>query len=149
MSDTPETSTEASFVPSADDALTMAVNLARNCGWAVFPCSATKAPTIPGPGGYKHATKDPDEIKALWRRHPAPLIGVATGSVSGIWVLDIDVKHQEAVDWWHLAHPRLLPTRAFRTRSGGVHCYFHSGEGIGNSTSRPVRGIDVRGDGGY
>ncbi len=149
MSDIPETSTDASFVPSADDALTMATNLARNCGWAVFPCSVTKAPAIPGPGGYKHATKDPDEIKALWRRHPAPLIGVATGSVSGIWVLDIDVKHQEAVDWWHLAHPRLLPTRAFRTRSGGVHCYFHSGEGIGNSTSRPVRGIDVRGDGGY
>jgi hypothetical protein len=149
MSDTPETSTEASFVPSADDALTMATNLARNCGWAVFPCSVTKAPAIPGPGGYKHATKDPDEIKALWRRHPAPLIGVATGSVSGIWVLDIDVKHPEAVDWW-MAHNRLLlPTLAYRTRSGGVHCYYRDAAGLTNSTSRPVRGIDVRGEGGY
>jgi len=42
----------------------MGTNLARNCGWSVFPCSVTKAPAIPGPGGYKHATKDPDEIKA-------------------------------------------------------------------------------------
>ena len=67
MSDIPETSTDASFVPSPDDALTMATNLARNCGWSVFPCSVTKAPAIPGPGGYKHATKDPDEIKALWQ----------------------------------------------------------------------------------
>src|SRR6188508_892228 len=149
MSDTPETSTEASFVPSADDALTMAVNLARNCGWAVFPCSATKAPTIPGPGGYKHATKDPDEIKALWRRHPGPLVGVATGSVSGVWVVDIDSpRHVEAWQWWQDHHPR-LSTRVFQTRSGGLHLYFRDGQGIGNTASRICRGIDTRGDGGY
>jgi hypothetical protein len=149
MSDIPETSTEASFVPSADDALTMATNLARNCGWAVFPCSATKAPAIPGPGGYKHATKDPDEIKALWRRHPGPLVGVATGSVSGVWVVDIDSpRHIEAWQWWQDHHPR-LSTRVFQTRSGGLHLYFRDGQGIGNTAGRICRGIDTRGDGGY
>jgi len=147
MSDIPETSTEASFVPSADDALTMATNLARNCGWAVFPCRLDKRPACPH--GFKDASRDPAQIEALWRRYPAPLIGIATGAVSGVWVLDIDVKHQEAVDWW-MAHNRLLlPTQAYRTRSGGVHCYYRDAAGLPNSTNRPVRGIDVRGEGGY
>jgi hypothetical protein len=147
MSDTPETSTEASFVPSADDALTIGANVAARYGWAVFPCRLDKRPACPH--GFKDASRDPPEIEALWQRYPGPLVGIATGAVSDIWVLDVDVKHQEAVDWWHLAHPRLLPTRAYRTRSGGVHCYYRDAAGLTNSTRRPVLGIDVRGEGGY
>jgi hypothetical protein len=147
MSDTPETSTEASFVPSPDDALMIAGNVASRYGWAVFPCRLDKRPACPH--GFKDASRDASEISALWRRYPGPLVGIATGAVSGVWVLDVDVKHQEAVDWW-MAHNRLLlPTRAYRTRSGGVHCYFRDADGLPNSTRRPVLGIDVRGEGGY
>jgi hypothetical protein len=147
MSDTPETSTEASFVPSADDALTIGTNVAARYGWAVFPCRLDKRPACPH--GFKDATRDPPEIEALWRRYPGPLVGIATGAVSGIWVLDVDVKHQEAVDWWRRHDRLLLPTRAYRTRSGGVHCYYRDADGLPNSTRRPVLGIDVRGEGGY
>ena len=147
MSDIPETSTEASFVPSADDALTIGTNVAARYGWAVFPCRLDKRPACPH--GFKDASRDPPEIEALWRRYPGPLVGIATGAVSGIWVLDVDVKHQEAVDWWRRHDRLLLPTRAYRTRSGGVHCYYRDADGLPNSTRRPVLGIDVRGEGGY
>jgi hypothetical protein len=147
MSDSPETSTEASFVPSPDDALMIAGNVAARYGWAVFPCRLDKRPACPH--GFKDASRDPPEIEALWRRYPGPLVGIATGAVSGIWVLDIDsARHVEAWQWWQDQHSR-LSTRVFQTRSGGLHLYFRDGQGIGNTAGRICRGIDTRGDGGY
>lgn len=133
-----------------DDVCRLAQNLARNCGYAVFPCSETKAPAIPGPGGYKHASKDPDQIEHLWREHPGPLIGIATGAASGVSVLDADMaKHPTAVIWWRAHHRRLLPTRTFETRSGGLHCYFLHRHGVTNTQAKLCEGIDTRGEGGY
>jgi hypothetical protein len=134
-----------------DDVCRMAIALATNCGYAVFPCLENKAPAIPGPGGYKHASGDPAAIFKLWHDNPGPLIGVATGAVSHLWVLDIDQKHPEAVLWWQDNHHRLLPTRAYETRSGGIHLHYRDGDGdgVGCTTSRICKGIDTRGDGGY
>ena len=129
------------------EARQIALNLARNCGWLVLPVRADKAPACPG--GFKSASKDPDAIAELWRRWPAPLIGIATGEASGVAVLDLDAKHPEAVRWWRANEKRLPETRAFRTRSGGLHCYFRHSPGLRCSTGRPVPGLDVRADGGY
>jgi hypothetical protein len=131
------------------DAASLAQNLARNCGYAVFPCGKRKVPAIPGPGGYKHASKDPDEIAQLWRKWPGPLVGVATGAVSGISVLDVDQKHHEAWEWWQRNYHRLLPTRTYGTRSGGLHLYFRHLDGVICTTGRICKGVDTRGDGGY
>jgi hypothetical protein len=80
----------------------LAQNLARNCNYAVFPCSEQKMPLRPkreGGDGFKDATKDPDKIAWLWRHWPGPLIGIATGATSNIIVLDFDVKHDTARAW--------------------------------------------------
>lgn len=130
-----------------DEALRCAQNLAKNCGWAVLPVHADKAPACPR--GFKAATADPDEIAELWRCWPAPLIGIATGEASGISVLDLDVKYPEAVRWWRANEKRLPETRAYRTLNAGVHCYFRHKPGVCCSTGQPVRGVDARGDGGY
>jgi hypothetical protein len=42
-----------------------------------------------------------------------------------------------------------LPTRAHRTRSGGVHLLFEHAPGLRCSTNKIARGVDVRSDGGY
>ena len=75
-------------------------------------------------------------------------MGIATGAASGIAVLDLDIKHPEALRWWRDNENRLPVTRTFRTRSGGVHLYYTYAPGIRCSTSRPVPGVDVKGDGG-
>src|SRR5271168_1150948 len=97
------------------DVAQLAQNIARNLGWPVFPCHEdTKAPVRPksqGGNGFKDATRDPAEIAELWRRWPGGLIGVATGEVSGIDVLDIDFKHEIAVKWWTAASKRVPSTR--------------------------------------
>jgi hypothetical protein len=122
-------------------------------GLPCFPCGGNKAPTIPGDGGYKHATADPVALGMLWGCYPGPLVGVRTGAASGLAVLDIDApKHPEA-DVWLAAHRAELPvTRIHRTRSGGLHFVFGHAPGVRNSQGRPGRpaaGVDTRGDGGY
>ncbi len=125
----------------------LAANLARNAGYAVFPVRDDKSPACLG--GFKSAAKDADAIDELWKRFPAPLIGVATGEVSDLAVLDLDRKHPEAARWWRLNETRLPATRTYRTRSGGVHLYFRHRAGLRCSAGRPVPGVDVRCEGGY
>ncbi len=129
----------------------IATNIARNCGWATFPCGIDKKPTRPerdGGQGYKDATTDPERIAELWHRWPGPLIGIATGTASGIDVLDIDT-HETALAWWTVAAKRIPPTRAYHTRSGGRHIYFQHAPGVRNTGSKLAKGVDTRGDGGY
>jgi hypothetical protein len=122
-------------------------------GLPCFPCSEQKSPTIPGPGGHKHATDNPAALRALWRRNPGPLVGVRTGEASGLSVLDIDgPKHPEA-DVWLAAHRAQLPaTRIHRSRSGGLHFIFRHVPGVRNSQGGQrclPKGVDTRGPGGY
>ena len=70
----------------------------------------------------------------------------ATGLRSGVSVLDIDVKHADALGWWQRYASFLPPTRAFRTRSGGIHLYFQHRPGV---TNKARQGVDVRGEGGF
>jgi hypothetical protein len=134
-----------------DRALTAACALGRQ-GYACFPCGPNKRPVIPksdGGEGYKDAVTDPEAIEALWRRHPGVLVGVATGEMSGIAVLDIDaVKHPEAQAWWEVHRERLEPARTHRTRSGGLHLIYRHRPGLRCSTSRINHGVDVKADGG-
>ncbi len=132
---------------AAAEALRCAKNLAKNCGFAVLPVREDKRPACPG--GFKSASKDAAEIAELWRKYPTPVIGIATGEVSDLAVLDLDVKHPEAIRWWRKNVSRMPGTRAFRTRSGGVHLHFRHAPGVRCATARPVPGVDVRGSGGY
>jgi hypothetical protein len=134
--------------PGHNEVAALAKNLARNCGFAVFPCRGDKSPATPY--GFKDATSDANAITALWRRYPGLLIGIATGEASGVDVLDIDAaKHTVALTWWEAASLRMPPTRLYGTRSGGLHAYFIHADGVANTTSKLARGVDTRGSGGY
>src|SRR5437763_1799333 len=129
------------------EACSLAQNLAHNYGYAVFSCHQDKNPATLH--GFKDATADPELIAKLWRRWPGPLIGVATGAASGISVLDVDIKGDEARGWWRQNEQRLPLTRTYRTRGGGLHLVFRHVPGILCRVGKPVLGIDVRGEGGY
>jgi len=153
MTDTASAQAEQEVVDPdrIDEAHTIAQNLARNCGWAVFPCHDDKTPTTYA--GFKDASKDAVGIDRLWQRHPGPLIGLATGAVSGVDGLDVDHKHDTARAWWAAHKHRFPSTRVHRTRSGGFHAYFQHHEGLKSSSGRiggeKIPGIDCRADGGY
>lgn len=116
-------------------------------GLPVFPCRADKTPACPH--GFKDAVAEPKAIERLFANYPAELIGVPTGKISGIDVLDIDSPRHPEADKWARDQAPVLQTRAHRTRSGGLHFLFNHAPGLRNWTSRPVEGVDGRADGGY
>jgi hypothetical protein len=113
-----------------------------------FPCRADKRPACPN--GFKDATADAEGLNRLWRAYPGELVGVPTGAISGLFVVDVDCgRHPEANDWLESVCPYLPPTRWHATQSGGWHILFKHRPGLRNTAGKLARGVDTRGDGGY
>lgn len=133
-------------------------------GFAVFPLAAgTKVPPA-GTHGLLDGTNDLDVTRARWLEHPCANIGAATGSKSGIWVLDIDIGEAEgdkSLAKLEAEHGPMPLTIEASTPRGGRHLYWRwsvDGPEIRNSAGRlgrkarsgrhPYPGLDVRGEGG-
>lgn len=114
-------------------------------------CSSPgKHPTTPN--GLKNATLKKDWIDAWWKKWPYANVGLVTGALSGIVVVDIDPRHggNDALDDLFVKHGSFPETAEVMTGGGGRHFYFkHPGFHLGNSVAKLGAGIDVRGDGGY
>jgi hypothetical protein len=112
---------------------------------AIFPCR-NKKPVCEH--GYKDAVSDPDAIRDLFRRYPsARQIGVATGEINGLDVLDIDA-HRGGNAFWEENRHRIPLTRTHQTPHGGRHLLFRHAPGLRCSTDRIAPGIEVKADGG-
>lgn len=126
-------------------------------GLPIFPVSPVpglKRPLIAG--GFKSATKDEDIIFQWYNNiFPGAMIGLPTGQLSRIVVIDIDMKNgkngQISLEEWESKHGTLPPTMVVETPSGGYHAYYALPEGITIPSGVNVigEGVDVRGDGGY
>lgn len=122
-------------------------------GWHVFPVAAGKK-TPRTANGFLDATTDATAIRIWWDGKPHLNVGVATGTVSGVWALDVDGEPGAAsvMDLEQL-HGELPETLTFRTPRGGrQHLFTLSTLPPGVSITSAVGilpGIDVRGDGGY
>lgn len=135
--------------------LQAALEYAQKYGWAVFPIRAeTKKPLTPH--GCKDAKKTPGAIKAWWKKWPEASVGVATGSISGLIVIDEDIDDDKGVDGFHSVRmweqdtgETLPETVRAITGRGGAHLYYkYDGKDITNRAGI-LDGVDVRGEGGY
>src|SRR5215217_8277031 len=59
-------------------------------GILVFPCKPDKKPHTRR--GFKDATTDANKVSTWWKRWPDANIGIPTGKVSGLLVLDVDLS---------------------------------------------------------
>ena len=144
--------------------LRAAQSYAERFGWLVFPlhemtatgdCSCGHADCSPAKhprtlNGLRDATTDPATIQDWWSRWPTANIGIRTGKESGLFVLDIDLGGEDALQHLQEDIGPFPDTVEQHTGSGGRHLLFnHPGEEIRNSAGRLGRGLDVRCDGGY
>ncbi len=142
-------------------------------GWPVLPvagvssvgeCGCGRSCENPGKHplsrhGVHDATTDRVLIGEWWRRSPGANVGIATGAVSGLIVVDLDLPKggRESLQALMAAGRQLAPTLTSHTGGRGLHLFYARPPGvvIPNTVARlpglaqGVPGIDLRGDGGY
>jgi hypothetical protein len=116
-------------------------------GWAVFPVAPNaKRPLTPN--GFKDATKSVFAAKRWWEKYPDANIGIASGMVSRLAVVDIDVKNgakgRESIE----KVKGMTPTLMAKTPSGGWHLYYLLEKPL-KSRNGLLPGVDLKADGGY
>jgi hypothetical protein len=116
-------------------------------GLAIFPClPRDKRPATPH--GLKDATTDPIEI--WWHQNPNYNIAIATGVISGVFVIDLDGIDAEAELRKLEAQHGKLPATVESITGRGRHLVFKCPErSVRNSVGKIATGIDVRATGGY
>ena len=149
--------------------LQAALGYARR-GWRVFPlhgiaegactcgrsdCSSRgKHPRIRR--GLRAATADPKLVRAWWTRWPEANVAIATGTASGIVVIDLDIPEADgSVTRLEDLGRHLSPTLSALTGAGRHLYYLCRDRRLSNTTRRlpgsdeVLPGIDLRATGGY
>ena len=118
-------------------------------GWPVFPCNTDKSPL--SEHSFKDATKDATQIKVWWTRWPMASIGVPTGTITNIVVIDIDVRNGGDKSWAALIEKHGELTTLTQTTGGGGKHHLHDagGKQFAGGNGKLGAGIDVKADGGY
>jgi hypothetical protein len=102
------------------------------------------------PHGKDQASTDPALIARWWASCPRANVGLRTGVLSGLVVLDVDGREGEASLRALVERHGRFQAAWVRTGSGGWHAYLaHPGVEVRNSVRDLGDGLDVRGDGGY
>jgi len=91
-----------------------------------------------------------DELQELFPGNEPANIGIVTGKISGLCVLDVDRKSGglETLELLTAEFGPLPETPTVVTGGGGRHFYF-AAHGIRNSAGVLGDGLDIRGEGGY
>lgn len=119
-------------------------------GWSVIPIAAGRKHPLVRWEDHQHRRADADEVGRWYRRWPDAGIGIVTGMISGLVVLDIDPRHggDDSLEDLERRFAPLPHTIEALTGGGGRHVYFaHPGGTIRNRVGL-APGIDLRGDGG-
>lgn len=119
-------------------------------GWSVIPIEPRgKRPVVPWLE-YQRRLAAPDEVERWFARWPDANVGIVTGALSGLVVLDVDPRHggDESLAEFEIEHAPVASTVAAVTGGGGRHLYFaHPGGAVPNRIGL-APGLDLRGDGG-
>ncbi len=113
-------------------------------GYSVIPIRKNKKPFIKWEAFQKRRAR-PTRIQYWWAKWPDANIGIVTGSISDLDVVDVDSK--EGLAALREIIPSDLPITTAKTPNGW-HYYFKHHEGVRNNV-RFIKDCDIRGEGGY
>ncbi len=114
----------------------------RRGGWCPIPIKrGSKQAALGKLAPYLERPATAEELRSWdW-----PGVGIVTGRVSDVLILDVDGPEGEA-ELQQRGHP---PTAMVRTPSGGLHLYFKHPEQHVRTGIRVAPGLDVKAAGGY
>jgi hypothetical protein len=110
-------------------------------GWSLIPLKPhSKEPLVPWKALQKRKLTEP-EIADLFEQYPDANIGVVTGTISRIFVLDADAP--EVVKRWGTPETPIAET------SRGRHYYYQLPDSAVPSIVGVADGVDIKAEGGY
>lgn len=119
-----------------------ALYLSEKLGWSIIPVSINKQPLVEWKK-YQEIKPTREELVKWFEEYSDANIGVVTGRISNIVVVDIDPRHGGSTKEFS----RIITVKT-KTGGNGEHFYFLYEGGIQNHAGiRP--GIDIRGEGGF
>lgn len=113
-------------------------------GFSIIPCGKDKRPRLSSWKKYQTIPATEDEILAWWEKWPEANVGIVTGKISGILVIDVDT--------YKGGDPRPFPiTYTVKTGNGGLQLYYKYTEGFSISANAYEKypHVDIRSDGGF
>lgn len=114
--------------------------LSRN--WSIIPISpSSKKPCLESWLEYQKRLPTIKEVTDWWTKWPWANIGLVTGKLSGVSVIDVDPRHGGTSD-------NLTDTIKSRTGGGGFHHFYLYNPSV-HSQNGVKDGIDLKSDGGY
>src|SRR5215471_13525657 len=115
-------------------------------GWPVLPVDQDSKKPLVEWKPYQTQLPTEDEVKEWFQKWPKANIGIVTGGLSRLLVVDCDSEH--ALKRFGKLCPGADNTRQCQT-GRGKHFYFRFEEGVRNNSGVLGTGIDVRGEGGF
>lgn len=119
--------------------------------WSVLPVVPREKRPLVKWEALQHAPPTAEQVTHWFERWPEANVGIVTGEISNLVVLDIDPKHggDDSLARLERQHGPLPATVEAISGGGGRHLYFaHPGAETRNRAGL-AQGIDLRGDGGY
>lgn len=116
-------------------------------GYSIIPLRRNKHPLIAQWKQFQEVPAGEEQIQAWWKANPSANVGIITGKISGITIIDIDTS--ESGDAVPLdTFPK---TFTVKTPTGGYHLYYEYEESIQQTanTFPQFPHVDIRNDGGY
>ena len=121
-----------------EEILKFALNYA-NIGYSIIPIGLNKIPLINWKD-YQTKRAGIEEIVDWWTKFPNAQIGIVTGEISNLTVVDIESDGD-----FNLIKDQ---TYKIKTGGGGIHLYFQFEKEFKNAV-RVFPSVDIRGTGGY
>jgi len=115
-------------------------------GYSIIPLKKDKRPLIATWKDFQKTPATEDVIMKWWEKYPDANIGIITGKISGITVVDIDTKGDTVVPL-----ETFPETFTVKTPSGGYHLYYAYDPKIKQTANSYPQfpHVDIRNDGGY
>jgi len=116
-------------------------------GLSIIPVKPDKKPCIKWQDFQSRKAAE-DEIRSWWGKWPDAMIGIVTGEINGLFVVDCDSP--EGFEAVQALLPDSLEIPMARTPRGGWHLYFQYPAGSGLTVQVNIMPkVDIRGEGGY
>lgn len=115
-------------------------------GFSVIPVQKDKKPFIKWEP-YQKQKPTIEEITTWFNKWPDAMIGICTGEISGLAVIDIDTEEGKEAIQEYIPDSLLMPIA--ETPKGGQHLYFKCPDPPLSNNTRVIPGCDLRCEGGY